>query len=108
MFLYIIFVYSSYLFDYTATLFSHVNNINDLLFYFVLFDKANSALLCHENRISRNCNKESDIPANTYVLYDKFYTTSAPNVFDVGSTLNKCYTNILCLLSAVFRYLMIW
>ena len=40
------------------------------------------------------------IPANTKHLYNICITfvQCRPNVFDVGSTLYKCYTNVLCLL----------
>ena len=45
--------------------------------------------------------KISDFPANP-----KHCTTVVqrrPNVFDVGPTLYKCYTNVLCLLTWCFR-----
>ena len=38
----------------------------------------------------------SEVPANTKRLYN--IIQRRPNVFDVGPTLYKCYTNVLCLL----------
>ena len=38
----------------------------------------------------------ADNPANTKYL--KTFVQRRPNVFDVGPTLYKCYTNVLCLL----------
>ena len=41
------------------------------------------------------------VPVNTKHLYNNCTMQSSPNVFDVGPTLYKCYTNIICLLGPV-------
>ena len=43
------------------------------------------------------------LPANTKHLLT--FAQRQPNVFDVGPTLYKCYTNVLCLLGGGYRSL---
>ena len=43
-------------------------------------------------------NSPKDIPVNTKHLYD--FIQCWTNVEDVGPTLYKCYTNVLCLLGS--------